>query len=124
MQLSAARGIYLGVAVSSDNDVPRLPRRLGFRPTGPQLVRIVLTAAILAMVVMTQRPCADQVAGFVTSFDDPGPPRPVSPPPGAVDGTVVPRHYEHLHPDMTEDEVKAAIEREKARAEAERPTPR
>ena len=120
------------MATPPDDDapVPRLPRSAGFKLSTPALFRILLTAAMLAMIVVAQRPCADAVSGFVTGFDNqPGSGSAGSavqmPKPGTVD---VPRtqgsagDYEQLRPDMTEDEIKAAIERAKARAkEAENP---
>lgn len=100
-----------------------------------QLVRIIGLAALLVFLLITQRPCANAVSGFVTGFGDQGsaPPSPSQalPRPGAVDEpTAAPGGegsagsadgselggYERLRPGMTEAEIKAAIERAKARA--------
>src|SRR5204862_6454376 len=113
--------------------VPRLPRTVGFKLSLPVIFRIGMTAALLAMIIVTQRPCADAVSGFVTSFDQAGSaagsgsatasdlmPKPdnVVPPPqtGSGAGVGSAGDYEQLRPDMTEAELKAAIERAKAKA--------
>ncbi|MDQ3367809.1 MAG: hypothetical protein M3680_20485 [Myxococcota bacterium] len=103
--------------------VPRLPRSRGFKLSMPAIFRIVMTLALLVMVVMTQQPCADAVSGFVTGVDGTsegsGSAIVRMPRPGAVDvpsGTGSAADYESLRPGMTEAEIKAAIERAKARA--------
>ena len=118
-----------------DEPVPRIPRSAGFKLSMPALIRILLTAAMLTMIIVAQRPCADAVSGFVTSFDnDPNKvgsgsatPQTQMPKPGTVDMPSATQgsagDYEPLRPDMTEAEIKAAIERAKARAkEAENPS--
>lgn len=112
-------------------DVPRLPRGRGLRLSGPQLFRIVATLALLIFVIVAQKPCAGSVSKFVTGFGSDGsaaaiPPR--MPTPGTVDvpsssggsaGSAGPGSldsYERLRPGMTDDEIKAAIERARARA--------
>ncbi len=114
--------------------VPRLPRSRGVKFSRPQLVRIVGLAALLVFLLVTQRTCANAVSGFVTGFSDHGaaaPPSLALPRPGAIDeptpgpgsagsagstdGTEV-GGYERLRPGMTDAEIKAAIERAKARA--------
>jgi hypothetical protein len=99
--------------------VPRLPRTRGFRLSGPQLVRVGLTGGLLVLVIAVQRPCADSVSKFVTGFGEEGSGKARMPKPGAVDqpserGSAA--DYEQLRPDMTEAEIKAAIERSKAKA--------
>ncbi len=86
------------------------------------IVRIVLTAGLLAMLVIGARPCANATSRFVTGFGDEGSAAKAMPKPGTVD---VPAPevgsagaYERLGPDMTEAEVKAAIERAKQKAAA------
>jgi hypothetical protein len=106
---------------ADDEPVPRLPRTRGFKLSGPQLVRIGLTGALLALIIVSQRPCADAVSNFVTGFGDEGSgsATPTMPRPGAVDqpsGRGSATDYEQLRPDMTEAEIKAAIERSKAKA--------
>ncbi len=107
---------------ADDEPVPRLPRTRGFKLSMQQLVRIGLTGALLVLVIAIQRPCADSVSKFVTGFGEEGSAASM-PRPGAVEppsGRGSAADYEQLRPDMTEAEIKAAIERSKARAAAER----
>jgi hypothetical protein len=113
------------VPTDDSEPVPRLPRTRGFKVSTAALVRIAMTAVLLAMIIMTQKPCADAVSGFVTGFDgsgsgSAGSAAPIQMPrPGTVDvpsSTGSAADYEQLRPGMTEDEIKAAIERARARA--------
>jgi len=103
--------------------VPRLPRGRGIRFSRPELFRIAGLAILLVFLVVAQRPCADAVSRFVTSFGDQGSAAAPLPRPGTVDvpaggaGSDLGR-YEQLRPGMTEAEIKAAIERARARARA------
>lgn len=110
-----------------DEPVPRLPRSLGFKLSTAAIVRILMTAALLVMLLVAQRPCADSVSEFVTDFDKVGSGAPAGQPgdqmpkPGRID--VAPTvetgsagDYETLRSDMTEEQLKAAIDRAKARA--------
>ena len=104
---------------ADDEPVPRLPRPRGFKLSTPQLVRIGLTVALLVLVIAIQRPCADSVSKFVTGFGEEGSGAVQMPRPGAVDepsGLGSAGDYESIRPGMTEAEIKAAIERSKARA--------
>jgi hypothetical protein len=108
--------------MSDDEPVPRLPRSPGFKLSMPQLVRIGLTGALLVLLIAIQRPCADSVSKFVTSFGEEGSATGAMPRPGAVEppsGRGSASDYEPLRPDMTEAEIKAAIERSRAKAAAE-----
>lgn len=114
------------VAPNDDEPVPRLPRTRFFswRSLSPAvLVRIALVAALLVMIVMTQRPCADAVSSFVVDFDNAGSAGSQMPKPGTVDQ---PRDigsagdYETIRTDMTEEEVKAVMERARAKEAARR----
>lgn len=104
------------------DEVPKLPRSLGFRLPPAALARIALTAVLLVFVIIAQRPCADAVSGFVTGFDQVGSGSSESklPRPGTVDlpptATGSAGDYESLRPDMTEAEMKAAIERARQKA--------
>lgn len=110
-----------------DPPVPRLPRGRGLRLSRIELFRILGLTFVLVFLVVSQRPCANAVSRFVTSFDDPGSAAAPLPRPGAVDvpapsaapgpgaGGDLDR-YEHLRPGMTDAEIKAAIERARARA--------
>ncbi|MDQ3334679.1 MAG: hypothetical protein M4D80_05935 [Myxococcota bacterium] len=104
-----------------DEPVPRLPRTAAFKVSTAALVRIAMTGTLLAMIVVARRPCADSVSGFVTDFDKTGSAGAQMPKPGNVDepssvGSA--GDYEQLRPDMTEAEIKAAIERAKAKSRA------
>jgi hypothetical protein len=125
-------------APHDNDDVPRLPRGRGLRLSPPQLVRIAATVALLVFLIMMQRPCANSVSKFVTGFGssaDRGSAAAVMPRPGTIDvpvgsagaggsagsgtaGGDAPglEHYEHLRPGMTDDEVKAVIERARVKA--------
>jgi hypothetical protein len=102
-----------------DEAIPRLPRGRGLRLAPGQLLKIGLTAGLLVMLIAVQRPCADSVSSFVVDFDRTGSARMPNPntvqPPATVE-TGSAGDYEQLRPDMTEAEIKAAIERAKARA--------
>lgn len=105
--------------------MPKLPRGRGLRLSGPQLARIGLTLALLVLLVMTQQPCADAVSSFVTGFGDQGSAAAVMPRPDNVDlprssgagsGSADVDDYERLRPGMSDDEIKGAIERARAKA--------
>jgi hypothetical protein len=109
------------------DDVPRLPRGRGLRLSRPQMVRIAGTLVLLVFLVVMQRPCADAVSTFVTSFGDRGSAAVQMPKPGNVDmpgsagsgsnGALQGEgQFERLRPDMTEDEIKAVIERARTKA--------
>lgn len=86
-----------------------------------------MTAALLIALLVTYRQCADSVSKFVTSFGDEGSAKTTAPVPrpGEVDQpSTAPAigsagDYELIKPGMTEEEVKAAIERAKAKAAAQ-----
>ena len=109
-----------------DAPVPRLPRTTHFKVSFAAIFRIFLTGCLLAMIIVARRPCADAVSGFVTSFDNTpngsGSAAVQMPKPGTVDVTPADQglgsagDYETLRPGMTEEEIKAAIERAKAKA--------
>jgi hypothetical protein len=103
----------------SDEPVPKLPRGRGLKLSGPQIVRIFMTLCALVGVIVLARPCANSVSSFVMGYsqgsDTAKLPKPdnVSPPPLDLN------KYEQLKPNMTEEELKAAIERSKAKNAAE-----
>ena len=99
-----------------DEPVPKLPRGRGMKFSGPQMFRIGLTVISLIGVIVLTRPCANAVSGFVNSFDNGS--NKQMPKPGTVDTPKEPQHYETLRPGMTEEEIKAAMERSKAHAAA------
>jgi hypothetical protein len=106
---------------NDDDSVPRLPRGRGFKLSSAHVIKILLTGALLVMLIAVQEPCADSVSQFVTGFDDKGSAAAQMPKPGTVDrgsaGSAV-EHYELIGPNATEAEVRAAFERERARARA------
>ena len=57
---------------ADDEPVPRLPRGRGLKLDSAMLVRIGMTLALLIMIVLTARPCADATSKFVTDFGDEG----------------------------------------------------
>jgi hypothetical protein len=102
-----------------DEPVPRIPHPRGFRLSTAALVRIGLTGGLLVLVIAIQRPCADSVSKFVTSFGDEGSAAARMPKPGTVEepsGRGSAADYEPIRAGMTEAEIKAAIERSKAKA--------
>lgn len=120
-----------GGSSAPDDAVPRLPRGRGIRLSRPELLRVIGLAGVLVFLIVTQRPCANAVSSFVTSFGDRGSAAATLPHPGTVDlpgaaagsathpGSGAER-YEHLRPGMTDAEVKAVIERARAKPEPNR----
>ena len=104
-------------ASNAEPPVPKLPRGRGLKLSGPELFRIALTLIALIGLIVLTKPCAHAVSGFVTSFDHDKDSQKAMPKPGNVD---VPTQgsddrFERLTPGMTEQEIKAAVERSKAR---------
>ena len=115
-----------------DDEVPRLSRGRGLRLSRPQMVRIAGTLLLLVFLIVVQRPCADAVSKLVTSFGGQGSASAQMPRPGTVDmpgasgsgsaggagsaGAPSTDRYEHLRPGMTEDEIKAVIDRARIKA--------
>lgn len=96
--------------------MPKLPRGRGLKLSKPELVRIAMLLIALVGVIMLTGPCARSVSKFVMGFDK--------------DNTTtrkpdVPKQpqYEQLKPGMSEEEIKAAIERSKARTGSSAPQP-
>jgi hypothetical protein len=112
-----------------DDEVPKLPRGRGLRLSVPQLVRIAGTLLLLVFLIAMQRPCADAVSKFVTGFGDQGSASVQMPRPGNVDVPATPTgsgssagrangsdRFEHLRPGMTEEQIKAVIDRARLKA--------
>lgn len=107
-------------------DAPRLPRGRGVRLGGPQLLRIAVVATLLVAVIVLQRPCADAVSGFVTSFEGPAGggdagvgDRAVRTPEQVVDPALPDPYrgeYVEIQPGMTEEQIRQVIERARDRA--------
>jgi len=85
--------------------------------SGPELVRILMTLVTLVAVIFLAKPCGKQVSNFVMGYGS-GSGSASSPKPGTVEPPPPPENidqYEQLKPGMSEQEIKAAIERSKAR---------
>lgn len=96
--------------------VPKLPRGRGLKFSKPELFRIALMAITLIGILALARPCADSVSGFVLDMDGSAAPSgKAMPTPGNVTAPET-QHFEELRPGMTEEELKAAVERSRARA--------
>ncbi len=108
-----------------DDPVPKLPRGRGLKLDGPMMFRIGGTLILLIMVVLMRKPCADATSKFVTGFGERG--SAVVPHPGAIDvpvGSGSANYHDGLErvgPGATDEEVRAAWERTKARARAGSP---
>ncbi len=85
----------------------------GFRIARGAWFKVGATAAALVILVVVAKPCANAVSTFVTGFGDPGSASEQMPRPGNVERAGS-QHFEVLRPDMTEEELKAAIERARA----------
>lgn len=95
----------------AEDPVPKLPRGRGLTLSRPQIIRIVGMIALLAFLLVMQKPCADGVSRFVTSYGS-------GSAQGSAAGSAELDQYERLRPGMTEDEVKATIERARKKAGA------
>jgi hypothetical protein len=93
-----------------DEEVPKLPRGKGLKLSGPEIVRICITGALLVAIIVLARPCGTAVSNFMMRFDN-------GSGSGSASAAKQPRG-ELLRGDMTDEERKAAIERERARAAA------
>ncbi len=86
---------------------------------GPMLMRIGVTAALLVMIVLTMRPCASATSKFVMGFSEEGSASTL-PKPGTVDvpadDPAAGSNYEQIRPDMTPEEIEAAVNRAKQKA--------
>jgi hypothetical protein len=97
------------VTDSNDDAVPKLPRGRGLTLSRPQLIRILGLIALLAFLLVMQKPCAEGVSRFVTSYGS-GSAR------GSGAGSSELDRYEHLRPGMSEAETRAVIERARLKA--------
>lgn len=82
--------------------------------SGPELFRILMTLVTLVAVIFLAKPCGNSVSNFVMGYGS-GSAAPTTKP-----GTVEPppvdvNQYERLRPGMSDEEIKAAIERSKAK---------
>jgi hypothetical protein len=113
--------------VSEESEpVPKLPRGRGFRLTGPEVFRILITLAMLIAVLVLAKPCGNAMSNFVMGFDNGnGSARGSAiPHPGTVEApgsAAMPDNtgdYVELHPGMTDEQVQQAIDQAKAKAKA------
>jgi hypothetical protein len=108
-------------ASEDDEPAPKLPRRgRGLRLTGPEVFRVLITGAMLVAILVLAKPCGDAVSRFVMGMDGSGKGSAI-PKPGNVDIPQLPGSagdYVELHPGMTDEQVKEAIDRAKAKSHA------
>lgn len=103
-----------------DEPVPKLPRGRGLRLNGPEVFRVLITGAMLVAVLILAKPCGDAVSRFVMGMDGSGKGSAI-PKPGNVDIPQLPGSagdYVELHPGMTDEQVRQAIEQAKAKHRA------
>jgi len=95
-----------------DEPVPRLPRGRGMKLSVPMIIRIVVVAVSLIALIVLAKPCSKAVSNFVVGFGNPDAAvRLPDAAPAPIEGTM-------LRSDMTPEEIKAAVEKEQARARA------
>lgn len=104
----------------ADEPVPKIPRGKGLTLDKGMMFRIAMTVALLVMIVISARPCAQMTSKFITDFGDgKGSSQTALPKPGEVDepvdNSIDTSKYVQLRPGMTDEEVKAAIEAAKAK---------
>jgi len=99
----------------TDEPVVKLPRGRGIRLSGPELFRIALTLAMLIALLVLTRPCSNAVSTFVMGMDRSGK---GSAHAKSIQPSTPIDSYEHLKPGMTEQEIRSAIERAKAKGSA------
>ncbi len=90
-----------------DDAVPKLPRGRGLKLSGAEVFRIIMTAGLLVALIALTKPCSRSVSTFVTGFGSGA---------GSAKGSAGSAKidpYEHLTPNMSDAEVRAAIERSK-----------
>jgi hypothetical protein len=102
--------------IDSDEPVPKLPRGRGFKLSTPEIFKILITAALLVAVIVLARPCGSAVSSFMMKFDNGSAKGSAAREMPKPDTVKPPEHYELITPNMTDEEKKAAYEREKARA--------
>jgi hypothetical protein len=95
-----------------EEPVPKLPRGRGIKLSGPEIVRICITAALLVAIIVLAEPCGNAVSNFMMRFDN-GSASKKMPKPETV---TSPQQGVLLRGDMTDEERKAAIERARAAA--------
>lgn len=98
-----------------DEPVPKIPYGRGLKLDKAMLMRIFATLALLVMIVVAARPCANATSKFVTDFDEKkGSASEAMPKPGNVD--KLGPEYEMMGPNMTDEERKAAWERARTKS--------
>jgi hypothetical protein len=98
--------------------VERLPRGRGLRLSVPEILRIIVVATLLVAVIAMQGPCSDAVGRFVAGFDPP--------PPAALDAVTTPEApggYVRLRSDMTEAELRQAVDQARGASPADASAP-
>jgi hypothetical protein len=90
-----------------DEPVPKLPRGRGIKLSGPQLVRIAITAITLVAVILMARPCGDAVGHFFNNFGSASQGSAALPHPGTIGE---PKRVYHIGSATTEEEVRRIVE--------------
>jgi hypothetical protein len=98
----------------AEEPVPKLPRGKGIKLSGPEILRIVITAGMLVAIIVLARPCGEAVSKFMTRFDN-GSASQQMPKPDKV-APQQPVNGVMLRGDMTDEERQKAIERARAAA--------
>ena len=103
---------------ATDDEVPKLPRGRGLTLSTPQIVRIVGMIAVLVFLLVMQKPCANGISKFVTSYGSAaGSGQPGAGSAGSAAHGSELDQYERLRPGMSDAEVKAVIERARHKAD-------
>lgn len=98
---------------ADDEPVPRLPRGRGLSLSGPEILRILMFAALLVALVVLRKPCSDSAGKFIKAFEPPPDAGPAQAAPRGdtpLDEEALPGKYIRLTPDMSEDEIRQKIE--------------
>ncbi len=106
-------------------DAQRLPRRVGFKMSTGQVIKIAMTLGLLVMLLLVQKPCASSVSTFVTGFGSDGSAGGATkmPKPGTVDVTtpgngIGSESLEPMPEHMTKEEYAAMVARSRAKTAA------
>ena len=98
--------------MADDEPVPKIPYSKGFRLSWPEVIRIAMLATVLVAVIVLQKPCADSVSKFVTSFDT-GSGSEQMPHPGTVAPAT---EYKQIGSNATPEQIRDMVEKSKQEA--------
>jgi len=91
-----------GHEAEDDEPVPKLPRGKFFRLSGPEVVRILMFAALLVAVIILRKPCSEGVARFMETFAVDAGPQPTE--------SQIPERSIRLRGDESEEELQRKID--------------